>query len=78
MLPFEKTCAERLWWLTFRALRRGDASRIAAGQLPDGCFGALGERERLALEGMIDGQRGSAPAAGPQVPDTDSVEYVSL
>jgi hypothetical protein len=45
-------------------------SELVAGD----CFGRLAEDERLALKGLIGGERSSAPAAASQPPDDDPNE----
>jgi hypothetical protein len=57
--------------------RRGDAVSVAASEVAaTKCFGPLGEREHLALEGFVDGHRPPAQGARRESPDHDSFEWL--
>ncbi len=68
MMTIKRTCAQRLRWLKSDLLLwRGDhVSAVAIERVPTNCFGALGEREQLALEKAslpdIDHREQRAPA----------------
>jgi hypothetical protein len=55
--------------------RRGGDKAPSPGELvANDCFGRMAEHERLALEGMIAGERCPAQPAASEPPDRDPTE----
>ncbi len=72
----EKLCrCWPLWRQASNLLRRASGIAPFRGELvANGCFGRVAEHDRLALEGLIAGERGSAASAAPEPPDQDPTE----
>jgi len=63
------------WRQASHLLRRASGTAPFPTELvANDCFGRVAEHERLALEGLIAGERGSAQSAAPEPPDPDSTE----
>lgn len=56
--------------------RLGDTTPSPGKLAADDCFGRVAEHERMALEGLIAGERWPAQPAAAEPPDQDPTERV--
>jgi hypothetical protein len=66
------------WWQALNLLGRVvDTAPSPSELVASDCFGRLADNERVALEGLIAGERLTAPAAAPRPPDENPAEPAS-